>query len=211
MTTTSLSQFPKPHTSFTCWEKQWSTRIKAYALELKISSVSLGSVGLFTEPPCVWGASTWEISCIIMVLTITSVLVTPAYWIEPPGFNPISQIQFSSISWHSQFWIPNELLCFCYYQIMIQVHNPMCLSSSQRTMFSINIFSYFPNISKIYTFLSISICFNNFLTNFLDSSLVLTSDFSSVVPPGCSVSNAQPFPLHHLKLTSESPHLQAWT
>lgn len=108
-------------------------------------------------------------------------LLDRALWIAMP------YLKFNSIQCPDT---PNpqgiSLLVLPLYQIVMQVPNPMYLSPSQHTMYSL-FFLYHLNISKINTFLSISICFNNFLTTLSDSALSFILNLSSIVPPGCSI------------------------
>lgn len=139
----------------------------------------------------------WEISCIILVLSTTSVLVTPSYWRESSGCQShiSNPIQFPVLA------IPvlkELLLLFCrYYQILIHEPNPIvCLPLNTLCIETRRYFFPPPKISKIWTFLSISIAIHkgsittrlhSFPTSLSDSGLALTPNLSSVVPTGYTV------------------------
>lgn len=82
-----------------------------------------------------WGAIMWGISCIVLILTIASKLMTLAYWSEPLG-HQIPHLKSNSIQYLATPNPERACLASSLYQMMIQVPSPMSLCLPLSTLHS---------------------------------------------------------------------------
>lgn len=166
--------------SWNSWCESWLQHCQFSALEQ------------FTEPlpPCVRYDCLGNLMHYLCVSD--SILLERVFWMQIPHLKS-NPIQYLAIP------VPKELLLlFCrYYQILIHEPDPIvCLPLNTLCIQTRRYFFPLPKISKIWTFLSISIAIHkgsittrlhSFPTSLSDSGLALTPNLSSVVPTGYTV------------------------
>lgn len=153
----------------------------------------------FTDPLCMWGVTTREVSCLILALAMSDLYVNDSSLLDRDSWMSVSHLKSNSIQYLALQ--PQRSFSACF--LTISENNPgtqtsMSVSPSQHYhVFSGEDFFplvliYFWNLCLL-LHLHFYLCrvfiitclnyFNSFLISLSDSSLVLTPNWSSVVSP----------------------------